>query len=169
MSPDYETLNALKFGALNNALWNGIKFGRNGQSSAEILRSNFGQTLAVSTKLYSIPSGIIPAPNFNVLLKRTFRLSGTNPFSMKVVQNLDENKDAGLVVPQVDELASGNQLQGRPVLWFGRKFIPDRSLQQLEAFMDTHTRTHTRAQSQKVCAEIWFIRRPNQRRGSTEI
>ena len=28
--------NMLKFGALNNALWNGIKFGRNGQSSAEI-------------------------------------------------------------------------------------------------------------------------------------
>jgi hypothetical protein len=26
MSPDYQTLNALKFGALNNALWNGIKF-----------------------------------------------------------------------------------------------------------------------------------------------
>jgi len=61
MSPDYETLNALKFGALNNALWNGIKFGWNGQNSAEILASlefrpsfgRFNQTLFHSIGHYS--------------------------------------------------------------------------------------------------------------------
>ena len=55
MSPDYETLNALKFGALNNALWNGIKFGRNGQSSAEILR--FAR---ISAELWPFRPNFIP-------------------------------------------------------------------------------------------------------------
>ena len=83
MSPDYQTLNAWKFRALKfNALLNGIKFGRNGQSSAKIPKRRILAEIW-PFRLYFIPFGINPAPNFTAL--RVFFLMYWRSFLSKNV------------------------------------------------------------------------------------